>query len=438
MSHILFVERRLRTDKLGMLYLAASLEAAGHTIALVQDEIDSADDYLARVPTNFVMYSVTTGDHHWYLQRNQALKSRHRFTAVMGGPHFTFFPEQGVADPTIDFVVQGPAEDCIVDLVEGRITERLVRGHLPCDVNALPPPARAMLYRYPEFGQARMKRFIAGRDCRYACRYCFNHLLHRLYADEKERFFQRTSPSRIIDEILGVKKRWSLELVYFNDDDLAGDHDWLHAFCQEYNHRVGLPFCGSIRASSVSYELLAEMASAGCTFLNIALESGDPDTRRLIGRTGITEEQVRAACADCHELGIKVRLQNMIGLPVTDPLDDALTTLRVNQEIAPTDSWVAIYQPLPKTDLGEYCIKQRLITTETECANFYDSTPLAIPHRAKIDRLHKWWFFIVRHQLPPPVVDVLLDMPLRDEQAEKLQQYRWQEASALLYGMKGV
>ncbi|HTZ11939.1 MAG TPA: radical SAM protein, partial [Candidatus Margulisiibacteriota bacterium] len=312
---------------------------------------------------------------------------------------------------------------------------KLVKGHIPEDLNSLPAPDRSILYKYAEFGKARMKRFIAARDCPNACAYCFNHLYHKLYSEEKHRFFQRASPDKVIEEIKEVRQQYGLELAYFNDDDFAADHAWLDEFCAKYKSKVGLPFCGSIRANSVDYGLLKMMAEAGCVFLNIALESANIETQKLLRRGAITNQQIEEACRDCGQVGIMVRLQNMIGLPVEDPLKDALETLAFNMKINPTDSWAAIYQPFPKTELWEYCIKKGLVREDAECVNFHDYTILSIPDAEKLNRLHKWWFFAIKHQIPSELLAILLELPLTDEEETKLQDLRWRIAAQTLYGM---
>jgi radical SAM superfamily enzyme YgiQ (UPF0313 family) len=239
----------------------------------------------------------------------------------------------------------------------------------------------------------------------------------------------------MIEEIGEVKHQYGLELVYFNDDDLAANREWLIEFCDKYKERIDLDFCGSIRASSVDYNILKMMRNAGCTFLNIALESANPETQKFLRRGFITNDQIKSACDICKELGIKVRLQNMIGLPVDNPLEDALQTLNMNREINPTDSWAAIFQPYPKTDLWKYCIDKGLIQLDTQAGTFYEHTVLNIKDANKINNLHKWWFFAVKYQWPIELVKILLDIDLTKEQGIKLQDYRWDTAKNLLYGM---
>lgn len=436
---ILFLEPPLRTDKLAPLYLSAILKQAGHQVHLCQCRThDAVLGAVLALSPDFILYSATSGNHRWYLEINRQLKRSDlpvKFVSVMGGPHFTYYPEDALCDPTVDFVVCGPGENVIVDLIEGRVSDKQVWGTVPQDINALPPPDRAILYKYPEFGKARMKRFIAGRDCRFACSYCFNHLYHRIFADQRVRFFQRITPRRMVNEIKQVQDEWGLELAYFNDDDLAQDQGWLYEFLDLFKTELGLHFCGSVRADSLNYPLVCEMARAGCVFLNIALESVNPSTQKLLRRGRVTNAQIIAACRWCTENDIKIRLQNMAGLPVPDPLQDALDTLEFNIQIADwlADSWVAIFQPFRKTDIWHLCLEKGLISPETECGTFFDRTPLDIPDAREIENLAKWWHIAVRERWSIDMVRALIKVPLVDEQRKVMQELRWREAAQQLY-----
>lgn len=46
-------------------------------------------------------------DHEWFKKTNNKLKQNHKFKTVVGGPHFSAFPEDGIYDEDIDYVVQG-------------------------------------------------------------------------------------------------------------------------------------------------------------------------------------------------------------------------------------------------------------------------------------------------------------------------------------------
>lgn len=435
MSSILFIEKSIVTDKLGIMYLISVLKNAGHSVDMVQDDIDSADEYLKRKKVDFIMYSVITGDHKWFIEKNRKLKNKFDFISVVGGPHFTFFPEDGLNDSGIDYVVQGPGEAVILDVVENKVKGKLVRANLLEDLDSLPYADRAVFYKYDNLRNARMKRFMVCRDCPNACAHCFNHLYHELYRSERHNFYKKKSPENVYKEINAVRKMYNLELVFFNDDDFAADKRWLSEFCSGYKKGIGLPYCGSIRANSADYGTLKLLADTGCVFLNIGLESAVLKTQKLLRRGAVSNEQIEEACKACNSLNIKVRLQNMIGLPVDDPLDDALKTLEFNQKINPTDSWASIYQPFPKTALWKHCLDKGFIASDTECVHFYERTNLKIPDAEKINRLHRWWFFFVKHQIPIDLVNIILDIPLSSMHKKRILDLRFAIAKRVLYGM---
>lgn len=442
MARILFVEPELRTDKLGLLYLSAVLKDAGHDVDLVMEvEGNEADHYIVdNEGVDFLMFSVATGDHDWYIQRNRELTAFHKdtfgFQTIVGGPHYTFFPRDGLYDTAVDYVVRGPGEDVILPLVAEGSTQKSIMGRLPF-IEGLPPPDREILYKYHRFGRARMKRFIACRDCPNACSYCFNHLYHRIFKDQKARFYQTNSPRKMVDEVLAVRDEWGLELAYFNDDDFARDHDWLTEFCYLFKAEVGLQFCGSVRADSLTEDVVQQMAWAGCSFMNIALESAVPETQHMLRRGRVTNDHIINACEWFARYGVKVRLQNMVGLPVDDPLEDALLTLEANQALPITDSWCSVLQPFPKTDIWKKCVKMGLLNEATEAGTFTDDTPLDFPEpiRSRINRLAKWWYFAVKWKMSRAAVMDLIDIPLTPGQKDLIQRTRWEEAARVLYGM---
>jgi radical SAM superfamily enzyme YgiQ (UPF0313 family) len=280
-----------------------------------------------------------------------------------------------------------------------------------------------------------MKRFITARGCDWRCSYCFNSKEHKLYPREERR--QRRPVDDVIDEVLYVRDRWGLEMAYFNDDDLARDDEWLREFCKRWPVEVGLPFVGSVRAENISSRKAYRLGKAGCTWMNMALESAATETLKLLRRPP-NQAKVYSATRNLQRYGVKVRLQNMIGLPVKDPLEDALQTLQFNQDINPADSWCAIYQPLPGTDLHTYCLNEGYLEPGMEAGSFTTGTTLMWdkdPGLAgiAIDRLHKWWHLAVRGRWSRDLIELVLDLDLGDHHKD-FQNLRWKEGAKLLYG----
>lgn len=62
-KRVLFVERNLRNEKLGIMYLSAALKARGHHADLIQTDKEDLDDRLGDYRPDFVAFSITTGEH---------------------------------------------------------------------------------------------------------------------------------------------------------------------------------------------------------------------------------------------------------------------------------------------------------------------------------------------------------------------------------------
>ena len=416
--NILFIEKRLRADKLGICYLSKVLKDAGHNVDIIQDDIENIETYLIKNKIDFILWSVSSGEQNWVFEKNKILKRKFDFISIVGGPHFTYFPEQGEQDPHIDHIVQGPGENVILDIIERKNTKRVIKASIPQFDKF---PDRSLIYKYDEFRQSPMKRFMASRYCKWNCSYCFNHVFRKLYSDEKDHIKQITSVNKIIEEIIDVRNKYGLELAYFNDDNLASNSDWLKSFCGAMK-QIDMKFCGSVRVEDINEELIQLMGNSGCTFLNMALEAGNPETLKLLRRSESTFEKVKQMAQTAIKAGIKIRIQNMIGLPVDNILEDALYTLRCNQEINPTDSWVSVYQPYGKTDLAEYCVKKGFISTNYVAQGQYDRSQFNFPDSEVIYRLSKWWWFFIVHKIDIEFIKTIIQLPLTDDQMNMLQE----------------
>ncbi len=129
----------------------------------------------------------------------------------------------------------------------------------------------------------------------------------------------------------------------------------------------------------------------------------------------------------------------MIGLPVERPIEDAFETLEVNIKMNPTDSWVSIFQPMPKTELWRYCLKTGLLNPDINAQTFEDNTILNFePEVANvINHLHKWWHYIVKYHFEKDFIDVLLEIQLSQSDKENLQELRLNSSKKNLFELEG-
>lgn len=439
-KRVLFVERNLRNEKLGVMYLSAALKARGHHADLIQTDKEDLDARVRDLRPDFVAFSITTGEHVGALQTAREIKRRHGIANLFGGPHCTYFPEIGF-EADVDFVVQGQGEHAVVDIVEGRVSPGFHKAPMVEHLDALPHPDREIFYQYPEFRDNPMKNVITSRACPYKCSYCFNHsqLALTKVDHETKQWFDRRSVADVTTEIRLLQQRYPLDKVLFIDDSFIQSRAWLHNFLDGYTQDVRLPWMCSLRVNCLDEALAEKMFRSGLEMVNYAMESADPDVQqRLLHRGHISNADVIRSIALFARYGIRARMQNMIGLPLTNPLEDALNTLQFNLRHRVTDSWCSIFQPYPRTALGQYCVDHGFTTPDQlrHCSeSFFDESRLDIADKNELYALQKLWYFIIDGQLPLDLVQILIRGKFTPRIGNDLQKLRFQCSRKKLYGL---
>jgi anaerobic magnesium-protoporphyrin IX monomethyl ester cyclase len=437
---VLIIENGLRNEKLGIMYLSASLKSKGHHADLIQADKNNLDEKIREYRPDFIAFSITTGEHQSALDTARYVKQRYGIPNIFGGPHCTFFPEI-VCDPVVDFAVSGPGEKAIVDIVEGHVRPGLVKGCSVENPDGIPFPDRGIFYQFKEFHDNPMKNVITSRACPYRCSYCFNHSFLALTELEgnKKQWFRRRSVDNVIAEINEIRGKYPLEKILFIDDSFIQSRTWLEKFIDKYVQEIDLKWLCSLRVNRLNEALAEKLFKSGLVMINYALESADPDIQKyLLNRGTITNADIIKAIEIFSQYGVNSRMQNMIGLPLANPLEDAMNTLQFNIKHKVTDSWCSIFQPYPRTALGQYCLDHGFITDDqlSACSeSFFHGTRLHLPNKKELYALQKLWYFIVEGDLPLDLVQTLIREDLTQEAGEKLQELRFACSRENLYGI---
>jgi radical SAM superfamily enzyme YgiQ (UPF0313 family) len=360
------------------MHLSSALKAAGHEVDLAvathQDPVAAAREFQPDVAA----YSVITGSQRYYIDVNNRVKREvEGVFSVFGGPHPTFFPEM-VEEEGVDGICRGEGEDAMVELVnalaaggpeavlgianwsfkrngdsvDAGIINNPVRPYVG-DLDGLPFPDRALVYERDAISaRSKIKHFLTGRGCPYNCTYCFNHALSELYRGKGRRFRQR-SVDHVIEEVRWVRDHYPLEFVVFVDDTFVLSEEWLAEFAVKYPREVGLPFFCNTRANLVTEEQVRLLKEAGCHSVSMGIETGNDRLRNDLLKRRMSKEQILEAARLIREGGLQFTTTNMIGLP-TSTLEDDFETLELNIQARPSYAHVFIFQPYPRTELGEF------------------------------------------------------------------------------------
>lgn len=395
-------------EPLGLEYVSAALLRAGHdTKACMESKTLSV---MRAWEPDFVAFQVITGDQDRWGRVARAVKeSSPGVRTIFGGPHFLFFGN--AQQPNADIVIRGDAEESIIHAIEGRPWTDF---KMILDLDSRAHPDRGLLYNddFPGVKNNVIRNFIACQGCPYKCTYCFNsnENWQKMIQEKRLRYH---SPEWLIEDIERTFKDYGGQLVSFQDDIFGIDLEWLERFSRLYK-KVGIPFFAQLRPRLITEDRVQLLKEAGVHIISFAIESGNAKTRREFLDREEPNEIIERGCQILHDHGIKFRMQNMLGIPVQDPLGDALETLRFNIKCRPTLSWCSLLQAYPGTAIAKKVVSMGFVKSEADLlplvnSTFFDESSLPIKGKKQIERLQKYWSAVVRWPWLYGIVRVLIN-----------------------------
>lgn len=447
---ILFIIKDFLIEPLGIMYLSSALKKAGHEVYLLKtiysdyekyalgsqsvrdgEALSSEDEilrFVEKVSPHILAYSVTTGMHGYYLKLNRMIRKNINAVSIFGGPHPTFFPEI-INDEYVDFICQGEGEEAFVELVnnlDSRVNVKQIRNlwhknlggvykndlrPLIKEIDDIDFPDRDLVYQYNSSRRNPIKNFITGRGCPYDCSYCFNHSYSKLYSGKGQRVRIR-SPKNVILEIAEIKKKYPLEIVYFQDDIFILSKKWLEEFLCLYKNEIKLPYHCHLRVGLFDEKTLQSLKWSGCVSVTLALESGNDYLRNKILKRNMNKKDIYASARLLHKYKISFRTENILGIP-HENLKTSLETLFMNIRCRPAIGWASLYQPYPKTELGKLCQDEGLFNGDIDGIkpSFFEASILKLPQKKRIENLQKFFSIIVEFPFLLPFVFLLIQLP---------------------------
>lgn len=394
-------------EPLGLIQLGRLLRDRGHQVRYATMETRLLAKAVREFKPRLIAYSICSVDQERALEINRELKRGYDFYAVFGGPHPTFFPEM-IEDDGVDALCVGEGDlsfvefvDCLeagddgaktpnmwVKLGSGEVAENLP-ARLVEDLDSLPYPDREGLYQDRWLRKYRMKTFISSRGCPFACTYCYNRLYKNLYKG-RGRVWRTRSPEHLVGEIEWVKKSWPLAQLTMVDDVFVSSREWLEGFVPEYRRRIGLPFTCFVRLDRMDDDQARLLKEAGCSHIFAAIESGDERIRLEIMGRRMTDEEIVSGADALHRHGIKVYIQNMMGVP-GETLEDALKTLELNVRVGADLAITSLFTPFPNLELTKRAIEEGYFSGDVKQLphNMTSRSVLKLADKSEIERLQK-------------------------------------------------
>ena len=242
-----------------------------------------------------------------------------------------------------DYLVIGEA-----DHIVGPLVERLARGERPGNVKGVmsrfddpniafqwaPRPADLNLIEMPKYewvddiniyrtynGHSSVP-VIASRGCRWSqCTFCAERYLWRIRAPEK-----------FVNEL-----EWFVDHGFngfvFNESDLNGDPETLLEICREVMRRgLKISLTGQLRIHAKSDQAFFDtLRAAGFHSLRFGVDAWSRNTLKL-QRKGYTVARIKENLEACHNAGIKVDVNMVVGVPheTEDDITESIANLLDN------------------------------------------------------------------------------------------------------------
>ncbi len=274
---------------------------------------------------------------------------------VLGGPHPSALPELTASYPGVDLVVSGEGEWPLLQLLQGERYERIPgltwtdnttprsnpRGPLITNLDAMPLPdfAGLAIERYGHILNGAAMPVMAGRGCPYRCVFCSSEAVARRNA----RFL---SPQRFVDHIEDLVHRYGVRDFDFSDETFVLKADRVEGICDEImRRRLQINWVCQTRVNGIDSSIVRMMKRAGCSIMQLGIESGDQQILNMIGKK-IEKAKVRQACRTIKQEGIRLNGFFILGLPHDTP-ETIRRTIDFANELPLDFAQFAMYVPLP-------------------------------------------------------------------------------------------
>ncbi len=351
---------------LGLLYVAAAAERAGHEVRVADLNVSGASCDMSGFDVVGIHSDTTRYGRALDLAR-KAKASGAR--VVMGGPHPCFVADEVLRSGTVDFVLKGEGEAAFPMLLEalaagggfGEIPGLIMLrdGEVSAgppperirDVDSLPLPARHLLdmgkYSAARMGSRSVMPVHTSRGCPSACRFCSSSNF------DGTRWRARSAES-ILDEIVHLRDRYGARAIAFMDDNFTLSPARIEALAEGVL-RMGIDihwwFFSRVDSVVRNPDVFTLLSRAGARSVFIGVESAATRTLRAFGK-GIEPDAVFAAVDILRTRGFEILASYILGAP-HETREDLRATIRLACELDTDTAQFTILTPYPGTPLFE-------------------------------------------------------------------------------------
>ena len=384
------------SPSLGLAYLAAVSEQAGHQIRVYDGDVEALplEATLREFEPHIVGITANTTQITAAWRDAAIVKQVSDTPVVLGGPHPTVLPDESAAKPFVDAVVRSEGEATWTEILSRLdkaelsttgmwwdgilgVTFRQADGSAVSAPDRPPIPVEELdTMPFPAWHLFRLEQYtnlqpavdqvsghslpiLTSRGCPYRCTYCSQIGPRRWRA--------RSTASVVTEWRWLVKEQGAVEIGVL-DDSFNINRQRVLEICQalldEGLHHVPWIMINGIRANLADEELLGAMKRAGCIRTAFGVESGNQAILDTVVDKHLTLDQVRSAFRAARAVGLETIGFFIIGLPgeTEATMDD---TIRLACDLDPLVANFSIATPFPGTQMYDTVKAQGRLLAET-------------------------------------------------------------------------
>lgn len=426
-------------ESYGLLFVGSELVLFDQEIKYFDvDRGDDVIDDIVKWAPDFICFSpmIAFVDRLMFVCRK--LKSKILDVISCFGGIYIFTNPDMIKDIDVDIVVIGPVRGSVEKMLNGD------RGVIRTEITTpddMPFPSRGQYYNDIPRMRDRYRKFIVSiHGCPWNCSYCnsSSKLRKEIFGNDafKRYFLYRRPVSIMIEELREINKLGNTYEIQWCDDDVFFGHnneEWILDFANRWQKEF--EFKSYIQASShsclnASDKVLLEVRKiANC--VGMGVEAIRPSSLRLFNRQWDNEDKMKKAYDRLVSFGYSVNMQVIVGLPVEDPVDDAIETIMGLQRIG-AGSICSVYplQVYPRTEIKKYCDKNGFSFHDTNKKDtntgmvdikFDDLTVKRLKNICKLGTM------FVKYNIGEEWMRALIDVDFDDETSKKLSEVRYKE-----------
>lgn len=338
-SHANVFARFMTIPMLGPLYLGTIAERAGYHVTILNEnilgrdimseELVEADILCVSCMTATVQRGKSIARQYKDLCKNAGRSSR----TIIGGIHASMIPEDVVDD--FDQVFVGEAESKILDVLAGRITDKIVQGEPLMDMDSTPTPNFRLL---KDHHKVTNKPIMTSRGCPYDCTFC-----------SVTEMFGRGYRTKSVDRVMEEIRDYGSNHLFFVDDHFVVNKRRTREIVQQLLSRESpIAWSCQLRTEvSKDKNLVAAMRQAGCRMVYVGFESINPAALQEMHK-GQSVVDIKRSIKVFKEAGMNVHGMFMFGTDA-DRIDCFETTSHFCRASGLTTVQYLALTPLPGT-----------------------------------------------------------------------------------------